>query len=294
MRLDHPIFQGPLPVEVTLDADHPYEDAHDGQGTWLVHSGEFGKGCDVGMVSDGHGFEDSPDCERISGGVNSKGPRAIAIGRQANLLHWGFYGAPDRMTESAKRAFLNAIVYMRRFDGDAPLVVKSSIGRTWLLQNIETLAGMTAEQLKDTGKNSYASYLRGQFPAELVEGPIEPARLRAWYEANEEYLTAGSQRRSLVVDEDLAKRQLSNRKPAFLDWLLAALADKPDDVGTLELARRYLGPEHATDAATAVAWITQHRPFLFFTDTGGYRWMVDTNAQRRATRPAAPAKTGGG
>ena len=294
MRLDHPIFQSPLAVEVTLDADHPYEDARDGQGTWLVHSGEFGKGCDVGMVSDGHGFEDSPDCERISGGINSKGARAIAIGRQANLLQWGFYGAPDRMTESAKRAFLNAIVYMRRFDGDAPLVTKSSIGRTWLLQYIDTLAGMKAEQLQDTGKNSYASYLKGQFPAGLVEDPIDPARLRAWYEANEEYLTTGSQKRSLVVDEDLAQRQLSNRTPAFLDWLLATLAARHDDVAALELARRYLGPEHAGDAATAVAWITQHRPFLFFTDTGGYRWLVDTNAQRRAARPAPPAKTGGG
>jgi hypothetical protein len=64
------------------------------------------------------------------------------------------------------------------------------------------------------------------------------------------------------------------------------------DPRALELARRYLGPEHGKDAATAVAWITANRPFLFFTDTGGYRWMVDTNAQRRAAK-AAPAKSGG-
>src|SRR5262245_61964001 len=138
MRLDHPIFTTPLAVDVVLDKDHPFDDAHDGQGTWLVHTGEFGKGCDVGMVADGHGFEDSPDCERISGGVNSKGARAVAIGRQANMLMWGFYGAPDRMTEPAKRAFLNAIVYMRQFDGQVPLVEKKGEGRTWLLQYIET------------------------------------------------------------------------------------------------------------------------------------------------------------
>ena len=120
MRLDHPIFQGPLRVDVVLDKEHPFEDAHDGQGTWLVHSGEFKQGCDVGMVSDGHGFEDSPDCERIAGGVNSKGPWAVAIGRQANLLQWGFYGAPDRMTAPSKRAFLNAIVWMKQFDGKTP------------------------------------------------------------------------------------------------------------------------------------------------------------------------------
>lgn len=58
----------------------------------LVHSGEFKQGCGVGMVADGHGFEDSPDCERVGGGINSKGPMAVAMGRQANLLQWGFYG----------------------------------------------------------------------------------------------------------------------------------------------------------------------------------------------------------
>ena len=36
-------------------------------GTWLVHDGDYPE-VDVGMVSDGHGFEDSPDCERIAGG----------------------------------------------------------------------------------------------------------------------------------------------------------------------------------------------------------------------------------
>ena len=30
---------------------------------------------------------------------------------------FGIYAAPDRMTESAKKVFLNAIVYMKRFDG---------------------------------------------------------------------------------------------------------------------------------------------------------------------------------
>src|SRR5262245_24979636 len=107
---------------------------------WTVHQDvkdSPGGKAEYGMVADGHGFEDSPDCERISGGINTKGPRAVAIGRQANMLLWGFYGAPDRMTESARRAFLNAIVYMRRFDGDSPLVQKGSSGRGWPQQFLE-------------------------------------------------------------------------------------------------------------------------------------------------------------
>jgi len=294
VRLDHPIFQGPLRVDVVLDKDHPYADAHDDQGTWLVHTGEFKKGCDVGMVSDGHGFEDSPDCERISGGINSKGPKAIAIGRQANLLHWGFYGAPDRLTDSGKRAFLNAIVYMKRFDGQVPLVQKLGRGRTWFSQYIDAIARMKPEELKERGPKTHAGYLLGLFPAEVTAGAIDVERLRKWYADHEEYFGPGKDQHSSAIDQDLVSLQLSNRKPAFLDWLVERLGKSPTDELALRLAARYLGSDHGKDAATAVAWIGQNRPFLFFSDTGGYRWFVDGNAQRAANgapvRDAAAGK----
>ncbi|HEX6811662.1 MAG TPA: hypothetical protein VF384_08580 [Planctomycetota bacterium] len=287
MRLDHPIFQGPLSVEVVLDKDHPFKDAHDDQGTWLVHSGKFTEGCDVGMVADGHGFEDSPDCERISGGINSKGPKAVAIGRQANMLQWGFYGAPDRMTESAKRAFLNTIVYMKRFDGQVPLVQKEGRGRTWYSQFLDTLEHMKPEELANRGERTLAGYVLGRFPPELTKDPVDIARLRKWYAENEEFLGPGKKPHETAIDSDLAALQLSNRKPEFLDWLLDKLG-KPGDEQALQLAKRYLGPEHGADAATAKAWIQQNRPFLFFSDTGGYRWFVDTNAQRAGAKKPGP------
>ena len=278
MRLKHTIFHTPLPVRIKLEADHPFEAAGDGAGTWLVHDDKSRK---FGMVSDGHSFEDSPDCERIGGGINAKGPAAVAIGRQANMLLWGFYGAPDRMTEPAKRAFLNAIVYMCRFEGHVPLVKKRGRGRTWLRQYIDTLADMKPDQLKKDGKGTYVAYLKQRFPAELTRDGVDPAKLRAWYKANEEFIGPGADRRSYVVDADLAARRLSNRKPEFLDWLLATLKKEPNDRVALRLARRYLG-ENGKDAATAKAWITSNRPFLFFTDTGGYVWLVDLNARRAA------------
>lgn len=276
------MFQGPLSVEIVLDKDHPFEAANDGQGTWLVHTGEFKEGCDVGMVSDGHGFEDSPDCERISGGVNSKGPMAVAIGRQANLLQWGFYGAPDRMTESAKRAFLNAIVYMKKFAGHVPLVEKDGRGRTWFSTYIDALAKVKPEELAKPGAQSYPSYLVGKFPPELTQGEIDVSRLRQWYTDNEEYFGPGKDRFSCTIDADLAALKLSNRKPEFLDWLLERFTAGPSDEKALRLARRYLGDEHGRDAATAQRWINENRPYLFFSDTGGFRWFVDVNARRVA------------
>jgi hypothetical protein len=284
MRLDHPIFKGPLSVDVVIDADHPYM----GQGTWLVSSLESGKGSDYGMVSDGHELEDSPDCERISGGINSKGPHAVAIGRQANMLQWGFYGAPDHMTESAKRAFLNAIVYMKQFDGQVPLVKKVGHGRTWLEQYIEMLEGLKPEARIVNEENGLASYLVAKFPAELTKDGVDPARLRQWYHDNEEFFTGGPDR-TIVVDQDLVALKLGNRKPAFLDWLLRALAKDPQDAMARKLAGRYLA-DAGQDAKATIAFITENRPFLFFTDTGGYRWMVDVNAKRAAQVKKAGAK----
>ena len=305
LRANHPIFTTPLSVDLTLenrkeDAAAGYED-----GTWLVHEGEFPK-VDVGMVSDGHGFEDSPDCERIAGGVNSKGPRAVAIGRQANLLQWGFYGAPDRMTAASKRAFLNAIVWMKQFDGQRPLVKKTGRGRTWFVQYIDMLEKQ--QPAKDLAKPpvkipglgdvpadaterlraavqpaapSVTSYLVRQFPQELVADGVDIARLRQWYGDNEEYFGPGKDEWQCAVDADLAAEKLSNRKPEFLDWLLAAFARDPKDEKALRLAARYLG-EHGRDAAAAKAFIEGNREYLFFSDTAGFRWLVDENKKRAA------------
>jgi len=150
VRLNHEIFTKPLASGAALAEDYKAKDSwqkpYEKGGTWVVHSGEFPK-VDVGVVSDGYGFEDSPDCERISSGVNSKGPQAVAIGRQANMLQWGFYGAPDRMTESAKRVFLNAIVYMKRFDGHRPLARKQARARSWYL----TFIAMALSQMRPWG-----------------------------------------------------------------------------------------------------------------------------------------------
>lgn len=279
MRLDHEIFQGPLAVEIPLEQEHDKQDEYPGP-VWKVHEGEFPE-VDVGVVSDGHGFEDSPDCERISGGINSKGPHAVAIGRQGNMLQWGFYGAPDRMTESGKRVFLNALVYMTKFDGHRPLVQKEGRGRTWLKQYIEALAAMPEE--KRTGDDGYAKYLRDQFaglaPADAQGDPEDLAR---WYAENEEYVHTVD-RWKFAIDEDLKRLELSNREPTFLDTMLARFAEDPDDAVARRLVQRYVGEDFA-DASAFRKWVEENRDFLFFTDTGGYRWMVDENAKRAASK----------
>ena len=288
MRLEHPIFRTPLTAGVKLEPND-WEKDHDSRGTWLVQTGELGrgKGNDYGVVSDGHGFEDSPDSERISGGVNSKGPYAVAIGRQANLLQWGFYAAPDRMTESARKVFLNAIVYMKQFDGRRPLVEKKARSRDWFIQYVEIARKLGS---MDEGlRKSYDSYLRGVFPEDLIaEVGLDADALERWRKAHVEYIHA-PERYQHAVDDDLKKLGLSNRKPEFLDWLAKTLTASREDALALKLARRYLGDQEGRDAASALIWIKRNRQRAFFSDQGGFRWFADTEQRTAASRTAAPA-----
>lgn len=288
MRLDHAIFNTPLNAEVVLEPND-WEKEFDPRGTWLVQTGELGsgKGNDYGVVSDGHGFEDSPDCERISGGINSKGPYAVAIGRQANLLQWGFYAAPDRMTASAKKVFRNAIVYMKQFDGQRPLVEKKARGRGWYDQYVAMVRKLPAmdEKLRD----SYQSYLKRSFPAAVIaKVGMDADALDKWLQANVEYIYA-AERYKLDVDDDLKQLKLSNRKPEFLDWITAKLTSHPKNELALKLARRYLG-ENGDSAKAAIAWIRKNRKRLFFSDQGGFRWLCDTSTG--TAKPAIESSTG--
>src|ERR1041384_4187944 len=116
MRLDHAIFHAPLQPKLDLGempAPANYKDWEKEIApkftTWRVQDGELGKTVDYGMVSNPYGFEDSPDTEYISSGVNSKGPKSLALGRQGNWFLWGFAGDPMQMTDSARQVFLNSI-----------------------------------------------------------------------------------------------------------------------------------------------------------------------------------------
>src|SRR5688572_10713795 len=98
MRLEHPVFKGPLDAKIELE-DHEvpagYRDYPGSKElgktfkTWKVQTGKFPDEIDVGLVSGPWGFEDSPDGEAISSGINSKGPTSVALGRHGNWFLWG-------------------------------------------------------------------------------------------------------------------------------------------------------------------------------------------------------------
>ena len=47
-----------------------------------------------------------------------------------------------------------------------------------------------------------------------------------------------------------------------------------------------VGPGETASAADWSAWVEKSRPYLFFSDAGGYRWYMDPLAQRRGISTA--------
>src|SRR5262245_36050396 len=265
----HEIFHKPHKVEITYqDMATPENYRHWPGGealgktmkVWRVQTKKFPE-IDPGLVSDPYGFADSPDAEVISSGQNSKGPDSVALGRHGNYFLWGFSAQPSDMTPEARKCFVNAIHYIKKFDGQKPLVRKTSSGREWALVYAGYLRQISDEP-----------FLNRLFPEDLRQRfGKDPEKYVAYYKENLEYLhRAGNH---FAVDEDVKQLGLSNRKVELLDRCVAMLeaGEQPDLA--LRVLKRYTG-ENITEAAPWRAWLDKNRGRLYFSDVGGYQFRV--------------------
>lgn len=292
MRLEHPIFTGPLDPQLQLTeidtpahyADWaPHEQLPARLPVWVVQQGKLGDEVDYGLVSTPYGFEDSPDAEWISSGNNSKGPTSLALGRHANLFLWGFAGDPTQMTPSARRVFLNTVVYMKQFDGQVPLIRREGNrdpgqAREWALVYV----GLMRAYGKDPQTKEH---MLSMFSAEARAAcGDDPAKLLAYHQENLEYLRGG-EGGTVSVDAEVKALGVSNRKPEFLDRLAALLREKgAADPTVAALFDRYLPAEAPREPAAFADWLSRNRERLFFSDRYGYRWFVGP----RPSVPSAP------
>ncbi len=64
---------------------------------------------------------EAPDTEILAAGYNTgKMNGAVAVGRQANFLQWGFSAPPSKMTDAGRNFFLNSVCYIAKFHGKTP------------------------------------------------------------------------------------------------------------------------------------------------------------------------------
>lgn len=287
MDAAHEIFHKPFEVELKYEkvaTPAHYRKYFDGRElpkellVWRVH-GDL-KEKNYGLVSDGYGFEDSPDCEYVSGGLNSKGPKSMALGREGNFFLWGFCASPEEMTPAARKVFLNTIVYMKRFDGRKPLVAKKSRSREWALNYARYLGD---ERLRKYGRTLYGK--------EILDGTGEdPKKIEALVRADFEYLYVAGGR--FVVDADAKALGISNRKRELLERCIAMLAGSRESTRALRLLERYTSEEHGNDAKAWRTWFEQNREQLFFSDVGGYKFFVRPKSKVALDEASGERRTG--
>lgn len=331
MRVEHDIFHTPHSIALTLEK-RPAPDAYVRSGVtgtmpmWRVQTEGYTDGTDqlVGVVSRDAGFLDSPDTEWISGGVNTKTPGAVALGRHGNFFHWGFAASPTYLTDEAKLVFVNAVHYIARFSGRTPIARKRP--GTMVRRYVEeALAAITDEgharvlaahdkrvaEMKAKSAEIRARIAAGEEVSELerqIAGmrlPKAPGRfdwvrrfvpddvwprldgdvaaITAWLEAKLPFMRPAGWY-ELEVDAELERFGVASDDIALLDRAVAALGTADE-----ALARRLLGRYTAESFATRdewAAWLEENRERLFFTEAGGYKWLVDSRDVTDAPAPS--------
>jgi hypothetical protein len=219
---------------------------------WRVHRDEVSGY--VGVVADGHGFEDSPDAEWIASGRNSKNARAAALARHGTFFHWGFAATPDERTDEARLVFLNTLVYMRRFDGHAPLAVGKRRSREWLRVYANSPDGLS-------------DYTRKQLPTAWLEAAGDDmTALQATCDAELGYLQFVDER--WQIDADCKQLAVDNRTTEALRRCVELLADAGHAAAAQRVLARYTGKEF-TEPEQWRQWLDECGDRLYHSDVVG-------------------------
>lgn len=223
---------------------------------WLVQQ-SYSK---VGQIMSGMGFEDSPDCEFLAGGETTKDVDGMAMGRCGNIFHWGFSASPAYMTESAKIVFVNTVFYMAKFNGEKSLVKRHrSISRKW----VDEICYKKTHKLIDhkTGKFS-------------TTGDNEKDDLVKYYTENYNYFYFIGRNSTPVLDEEAKSLGIANNDVHLLEKCVGMLLEGKDTDKALTLLKRYTEEEFTT-VKEWKKWLKKNKKKLFFTELGGYKFMVD-------------------
>jgi hypothetical protein len=280
----------------------------------------------IGMVAHGEGFDDSPDAEAISGGVCLKNAEAVALGRHGNYFMWGFSGSPDYMTSEANQVFINTICYIRTFDHQRAIVKKVQIetregldekiyrldesvynkaivsrkeGNQRLKRMQDSLRAKKAAG-QDIGWNnemflkmpmtdaveSFGDYVKGYAGPELFARFGADTRLyHQYYRDNYEYYYP-LDGYNLQLDPDAQKLGISNRKVEILEKCISLLEEQKDTALSRRVLERYT-VEHFPTAPAWREWLTKNKTRLFYTEAGGFKFMVNTYAVALANTTSA-------
>lgn len=281
------------------------------------------KGFRIGMVSRPWGFQDSPDTEYISSGVSQKTLDAVALGRHGNFFQWGFAASPEYMTDEAKVVLANAIVYISKFKGKGVIARKYLDSRATkdylkelkhfasrskyeeaLKQDLEYEKLMIAkkeeieakkaqgeplekweESLLDYKKQpemSFEDYLKRGHGDYVGKFGTDTKAYVKFYTENEDYFYSENVAYLLTVDEDVKSLKIPNTDKRLLEKCIDMLEKGTEVDKAKRILDRYTLLNFETPREWR-AWYTKNKNKIFFTQSGGWFFMVDTEDK---TEPA--------
>jgi hypothetical protein len=280
---DHEIFRGPLPIdrskEETIPLPRDWKGQLDDDTVNILPLVDDLKGhYRPGWCTYVYEHVQAPELEFCCGGINGKTPKAGAVWRQGNLLHFGFDQSPAEMNELGRSLLVNAIAYISRFTEDRPIIQTPSpfapgryriFGRDAIVRLIHDKTRDLNEYLKFYLSVELYGELKGKSREELGE----------WFRENRAWIHAG-EKGTLSLDEQARSFGETPDQPAFFDKAIRALDQS--DLACL-LLERYVpdGPGASGSRDEWTAWYSQNEPYLFFSDSGGYRWYIDPLAKSR-------------
>jgi hypothetical protein len=180
--------------------------------------------------------EQAPELEVFCGGVNSKTPKAGAVWRQGNLLHFGFDLSPAEMNDTGRALLLNAIAYISRFTEDRPLVHTPCV----FVQGKRLFDRGVVGRLLDRGGdlNDLQYYLSKETYAGL-KGKDREA-VAQWYKHARDYLHADKGGGLLTVDAEARSFGVGPASTDILEKAVDLLKDKGQAAHARKFFLRYV------------------------------------------------------
>jgi hypothetical protein len=232
-----------------------------------------------GWITYRAGLLDSPETEVICGGLNDKDSEGAAIWRQGHLLHFAFDLSPADMNQTGQALLLNSIAYISRFKEDRPIARTPS---GWSKDENSPRSKRWIEGLyvsRRPADSDLDFYLTPETKA--VVAKMDRLSYPKWFQENSPFLTCANSGR-LMVDNSAKALNIPFDTLQFFTNALEKL-NQPDTAAKARALLRRYAPDGPGDASAGEwkTWFEANRPYLFYSERGGYRWYIDPLAKQR-------------
>src|SRR5262249_7682655 len=143
-------------------------------------------------------------------------PRASALWRQGNLLHFGFEQPPTKLNGTGRNMLINAIVYISHFTEDSPIDATPSVfGKDKISES------------RRRAKNSLKSHSRwatNEITAATIASfnALDDEKAKAWIDENGSWLHPGLDR-LIEIDQEAKSLDIPFDSPEFFSKAIASL-----------------------------------------------------------------------